>query len=56
MCNIVMKKIDGALERWMSEGEARTKDLIEEHWDNIEKLAGTLLENEIMYEEALKDI
>jgi len=50
------EKIDSALERWIVEGQKSTTDLINEHWDRIEKLSSLLLEKEIIYEEELNEI
>jgi ATP-dependent Zn protease len=48
------KRIDDAIERWMSEGEDATMKLVDEHWEKIEALSKVLLDKEIMYEEDLK--
>ncbi len=50
------EKINSALERWMLEGEKNTTDLVNQHWSTIERLAKSLLENEIIYEEELDEI
>lgn len=49
-------KIDEALARWMDESETKTIELVDEHWERIEKLSKELLANEILYEDDLKDI
>ena len=50
------EKIDTALESWMLEGEKRTVDLVDKHWDTIESLSKLLLEKEIIYEDELNEI
>lgn len=50
------EKIDTALERWMSEGEKNTVELVNKHWDAIEHLAEVLLEKEIIYADELEKI
>lgn len=50
------KKVDEAVERWMTEAEQKTIKLVNEHWDKIEHLSYFLLDKEIMYEEDLKAI
>lgn len=50
------EKIDTALESWMLEGEKRTVDLVDKHWDTIENLSKLLLEKEIIYEDELNEI
>ena len=47
------QKIDAALERWMIEGQKKTKELVKKEWSTIEKLSKLLLEQEIIYEEEL---
>jgi ATP-dependent Zn protease len=47
------EKIDAALEKWMLEGEKRVANLVDEHWDTIEKLSKLLLEKEIIYADEL---
>lgn len=49
-------KIDTALERWMLEGEANTKNLVDKHWELIQKLANELLAQEIIYADELDEI
>ena len=49
-------KIDSALERWMIEGQKRTVDLVNEHWDTIENLSKLLFEKEIIYADELDEI
>jgi|AGBJ01.1.fsa_nt_gi ATP-dependent Zn protease len=48
-------KIDDALERWMVDGEQKTRKLVDDNWDRIEELSRRLLENEIMYEDDLQN-
>lgn len=48
-------KIDSALERWMIEGQKRTVDLVNEHWDTIEHLSKLLFEKEIIYADELDE-
>jgi len=50
------EKIDAALERWMAESEKNTIALVDKHWGQIEALATTLLDKEIMYSEELNNI
>jgi len=50
------EKIDAALERWMSEGQQRVTDLVNEHWSTIEKLSKALLQKEIIYADELDEI
>jgi ATP-dependent Zn protease len=50
------EKIDAALERWMSEGQQRVTDLVNEHWSTIEKLSNILLQKEIIYADELDKI
>ena len=50
------EKIDTALESWMLEGQKRTVDLINEHWDTIIKLSKLLFEKEIIYSDELDEI
>ena len=50
------EKIDSALERWMDEGQHIVTDLVNEHWDTIEKLSKILLKKEIIYEDELDEI
>ncbi|WP_309499071.1 AAA family ATPase [Sulfurovum sp.] len=50
------RKIDDALERWMTEGEQKTIKLVDDNWDKIEHLSIILLEKEIMYEDDLKSL
>lgn len=50
------EKIDMALERWLYEGEQNTKELVDQHWNTIERLSKALLEKEIIYEDELKEI
>jgi len=50
------EKIDAALERWMIEGQKSVTDLVDKHWDTIEKLSKILLEKEIIYAEELDEI
>jgi len=47
-------KIDDALSRWLKEGKEITFKLVEKHWDKIEKLSDTLLNDEIINEEELE--
>ncbi len=49
-------KIDAALERWMQEGEDTTTELVNKHWETIEKLSSLLLEKEIIYADELDAI
>ena len=37
----------------MLEGEKRVTELVDEHWDTIEKLSKLLLEKEIIYADEL---
>lgn len=50
------EKINSALERWMLEGEKNISNLVDQHWDTIERLATSLLEKEIIYEDELNEI
>jgi len=50
------EKIDKALEKWMNNGEQSTKELVNKHWDKIEKLSAMLLEKEVVYEDELESI
>ena len=50
------EKIDAALEHWMLEGQKRTVDLINEHWDTVMKLSKFLFEKEIIYSDELDEI
>ena len=50
------QKVDEAVERWMTESEERTVQLVNDNWDDIEQLADLLLNKEIMYEDDLRDI
>ena len=47
------KKVDDAVERWMTEAEEKTIKLVDDNWDKIEQLSVILLDREIMYEEEL---
>ena len=49
-------KIDGALKRWLLEGEKRTTELVNAHWHEIEPLSQLLLAKEIIYETELDAI
>jgi len=49
-------KIDDALQRWMVEGEQKTRTLVEENWDRIERLSNQLLDHEILYEDELERV
>jgi cell division protease FtsH len=50
------KKIDDALERWMTQSEQKTIKLVEAHWEKIEVLSLRLLDKEILYEDDLEGI
>ncbi len=50
------KKIDDVLERWMTEAEEKTKQLVNENWKKIEDLSVKLLQKEIMYDDELKSL
>ena len=50
------KKVDDAVERWMTEAEEKTIKLVDDHWDKIEQLSTLLLDKELMYEEDLKNL
>ena len=50
------EKIDGALERWMLEGEKNVTNLVNKHWEKIESLSKLLLEKEIIYADELNKI
>jgi ATP-dependent Zn protease len=50
------KKIDDALERWMTQSEQKTIKLVEAHWEKIEILSLHLLDKEILYGDDLEDI
>jgi len=50
------EKIDAALERWMAEGQQRVTDLVNAHWNTIEKLSKILLQKEIIYADELDKI
>jgi cell division protease FtsH len=50
------EKIDTALERWMLEGEKKSMELVDRHWESIERLATLLLEEEIVYKERLDEV
>ena len=47
------KKVDDAVERWMTEAEERTIKLVDDNWDKIVELSTLLLDKEIMYEDEL---
>ena len=49
-------KIDDALQRWMVEGEQKTRKLVDENWERIEKLSNLLLDHEILYEAELLSV
>ena len=50
------EKIDIALEKWMIEGQKNTTDLVNKHWNIIEKLSKLLFEKEIIYADELDEI
>ena len=50
------KKVDEAVERWMTEAEQKTIKLVNNNWELIEHLSTLLLDKEIMYEDDLRDI
>ncbi len=50
------EQIDAALERWMTEGQQRVVDLVDEHWSTIERLSKILLQKEIIYADELDEI
>jgi ATP-dependent Zn protease len=50
------EKIDAALERWMVEGQSSAADLVQKHWNSIEKLSRLLLDKEIIYEDELNEV
>lgn len=50
------EKIDAALERWMTEGQQKVTDLVNEHWSTIENLSKILLQKEIIYADELDEI
>ena len=50
------KKVDEAVERWMTEAELKTIKLVDDNWDKIEHLSTLLLDKEILYEDDLRDI
>ncbi|MDQ7047749.1 MAG: AAA family ATPase [Sulfurovum sp.] len=50
------KKVDEAVERWMSEAEQKTIKLVNDNWNKIQQLSMLLLDKEIMYEDELKDM
>ena len=49
-------EIDSALKRWLKEAEEKTTQLVDEHWDKIEKVSKLLLEKEVVYESELSNI
>jgi ATP-dependent Zn protease len=53
---LYQEQIDTALEKWLSEGEKNTLELVNTHWSTIEKLSKVILEKEIVYEEELNEI
>ena len=50
------EKIDSALEKWMTEGQNNTVNLVNKHWDTIEKLSKLLFDKEIIYADELDEI
>lgn len=50
------EKIDAALERWMTEGQQKVTNLVNEHWSTIENLSKILLQKEIIYADELDEI
>lgn len=50
------EKIDSALEKWMIEGQNNTVDLVNKHWNTIEKLSKLLFDKEIIYADELNQI
>jgi ATP-dependent Zn protease len=50
------EKIDSALEKWMIEGQNNTVDLVNKHWNTIEKLSKLLFDKEIIYADELDQI
>jgi len=50
------KKIDDAVERWLTEAEEKTVKLVNNNWTDIISLSESLLSSEIIYEEELNSI
>jgi ATP-dependent metalloprotease FtsH len=51
--NHYFEKIDQAVASWMEEGRSTTQDLLDKHWNKIEKLSMLLIKQEVIYEDEL---
>jgi ATP-dependent Zn protease len=54
--NYFNTEVESAVKSWVSEATDKTRSLLTEHWDEIEKITEAVLEKEVLYNEEISDI
>jgi len=54
--NYFNAEVESAVKSWVSEATDKTRSLLTEHWDEIEKITEAVLEKEVLYNEEISDI